>query len=88
MINVINEAEFDGLEWKNIEFKNQNDADKLFTGCTIIGAECIDFPCVDGLILYGRGENGMIKVFDISCVPFDLENENVLQVNVADIPKM
>ncbi len=39
--------------------------DELISGCTIVGAEPIDYPCTDGALLYLKDGSGALAILEL-----------------------
>ncbi len=67
---VIEDAVFDNLEWKEVDGEELHN---IVAGMTVAGAEPIDYPATDGMILYFRSPAGDLIAVDISSDPYTQE---------------
>ena len=75
----MNTAKFDNLICKEDRIHLNNSAlDKLLSGATIIGAETVDYPCIDGYIFYLRYPDGQEAAL---CIEYDVVNESTCDAN-------
>lgn len=76
---MIPNIEIETLNYKDVSKQNSAGIDALLTGYRITGAELIDYPLTDGILLYlqGKGENK--KVLEIG-----LNWDGDFEINLSD----
>ncbi len=72
------------LLWEPAEAQTVAEA---IAGGTITGAEPIDYPLTDGLILYLTGKSGNQLALDIGAVPDGGPDTNPFYIRLAVIPQ-
>ena len=76
MDKMIDDLTWNALDWERIEL---NQLDENLTGKFIKGAELVDAPIVDGLIIYLEGQNGSLSAVMINA------DDEVMTVDVAEV---
>lgn len=80
----IKEDAFNALEWRDIDGEKIDDA---LTGATVIGAEPVDYPQTDGLIIYLRGRSGAAFALEAGADTVFMEDgENPFYTRLAVVP--
>ena len=59
---------FDSIEWEPLDGA---ELDKLLTGCTVTGAEPIDYPATDGVVIYLRDSTGKALALEVESDPYE-----------------
>lgn len=67
----------DTTNWKNLDGAR---LDEILTGCTITGAEPIDYPLTDGFILYLRNAEGQEMALNVDGDPTEPEEYFTMQL--------
>jgi len=81
---AIEESAFNALEWRAIDGEK---IDEALTGATVIGAEPVDYPETDGLIIYLRGRSGAAFALEAGAeYDFAEEGENPFYTRLAVVP--
>lgn len=62
---------YNSIKWRKTDGAR---LDKLLTGCTITGAELIDYPFTDGVIIYMKNEKGRALALQIESDPDELDS--------------
>lgn len=73
------DAVFDNLEWREVDGEELH---SIVVGMTVAGAEPIDYPATDGMILYFRSPAGDLIAVDISSDPYTQE----FYIQMAQVP--
>lgn len=84
---------FDNLEWENIDGM---ELDKMIEGLTVIGAEPVDYPATDGVIIYLQGKNKHIIAIEIETgvvhsgksLDFISDEDDIFSIRKAVVPFM
>lgn len=75
---------FNDLIWSMITWE---DIKPLLPRCRIIGADPLDYPDQDGLILYLRTDDGTTLALNVGADLCSDPGENTFYMEVADIPR-
>lgn len=69
---LIDDNTYNALQWENVEAKK---LDEIVPGFSLTGAEPIDYPITDGVILYGKDVTGNIIALDIGTDPLSISDD-------------
>ena len=79
---ALNDEIFDNLKWSSMIKKTNDQLDKTLEGVTIVGAEYIDYPIPDGVLLYLKDNHGKVTVLELGVD----ENDSTLYAQIAELP--
>ena len=75
--------EFNRLSWEQVDGQK---VDSLITGLKVVGAEPINYPITDGLIIYLKDTEGNITVLDIGTDLYTEDpNKNPFYIAIAKV---
>lgn len=80
---LADESVYDSLAWETLDGRELG---LLLQGLVILGAEPIDYPCTDGVVIYLEDRAGEVFVMETGADPFCLEEANPFYMRWARIP--
>lgn len=76
----LSDNKFDRLSWEQVDGQK---VDSLITGLEVVGAEPVDYPVTDGLIIYLKDTEGNITALDIGNTYTEDPDENPFYIAIA-----
>jgi len=76
----LSDNKFDRLSWEQVDGQK---VDSLITGLEVVGAEPIDYPVTDGLIIYLKDTEGNTTALDIGNAYTEYPDENPFYIAIA-----